>query len=204
MNGSLCGFYLSVALCALSGVANAAALSVVNATAADVNCAFEQDCTFTVASGSTSFSLPGANGTAALQMRTFSGKSGLPATIKHGYEYRLDLTNATTFVDASCVTGLEVDFGPVTKLQYNRVGPLDDVFVINSAPGTIGLASAQQTGSVITFTFAQPVCAGDTSGTGKSTFFFGLASTGALAVITAKVEEFAGAVIRVRAGAPQH
>lgn len=201
MNRLLCGICLGIGLCAPPGLAGAAALSVVNATAANVNCAFEQDCTLTVTSGSSSFALPGATGTGELQMRTFSGKAGLTPPIKHGYEYRLDLTNATTFVDASCVTGLEIDFGPVTKLQYNSTGPLDDVFVINSAPGTIGLASAEQNGSVITFAFTQPVCAGDEPRRGQSTFFFGLASTGALKVISALIEG-PGGPIRVRAGGP--
>ena len=76
--------------------------------------------------------------------------------------------------------------------------------MINSAPGTIGLASAEQNGAIITFTFTQPICAGTAPGQGQSSFFFGLASTGALTVVTAKVEALGDAEIKVRAGAPTH
>jgi hypothetical protein len=45
------------------------------------------------------------------------------------------------------------------------------VYVVTSGGlGSVGLSSANQVGSAITFTFAQPVCPGATS------YFFGLAS----------------------------
>src|SRR5437763_14655475 len=149
------------ALLFLPVMANAAPLTVVSAITQDVNCAFDVDCTFPITDGATSFNLPGSTGLAQLRERIFSGKSGTLTTIKNGYEYRLDLSQVTTLNDATCVTSLTVDFGPVIKLQYNRIGPLDDVFVIRTAPGTIGLLSAEQTGNTITFTLEQAVCAGD-------------------------------------------
>ena len=204
MNRSLCGFCLGIGLCTLPSRAGAVPLSVVTVTAPDNFCAFEADCTVVVSSGVTNFAIPGAAGTGQLQLRTYPAKSGLPPTIKQGYEYRLDRTQATTFVDASCVTGLEIDFGAVTKLQYNKIGPLDDVFVITKGgPGTIGLASAEQNGTVITFTFAQPVCAADDSAPGKGTFFFGLASTHTPTAVSAIVEGPFDP-IRVRAVGPNH
>ena len=77
------------------------------------------------------------------------------------------------------MTALEVDFGPVAKLQYDRGGPADDVFVVTKGGlGTIGLASADQDRrGVITFTFSQPVCAAETASPGQTSFFFGLALT---------------------------
>jgi hypothetical protein len=75
------------------------------------------------------------------------------------------------------VTDISVDFGPVTKLQYNKAGPLDDVFVVTKGGlGSVGLYAVDQTGSVITFTFNQPVCAGTKPGSGMTSYFFGLAS----------------------------
>ena len=193
------------ALLFLPVMASAAPLTVVSAITQDVNCAFEADCTFPITDGATSFNLPGSTGSAQLRERIFSGKSGLPATIKHGYEYRLDLSQVTTLTDATCVSSLEVDFGPVIKLQYNRTGPLDDVFVIRTAPGTIGLTSAEQIGNAITFTLEQPVCAGDGVSQGKSSFFFGLASAHGLKPTKAKINGPGfGDPIKVRAGTPDH
>jgi hypothetical protein len=101
---------------------------------------------------------------------------------------------------------LDVDFGPVTKLQYNKLGPTDDVFVVTKGGlGTIGLASAVQNRNIITFTFSQPVCAADTSGPGQTTFFFGLASIHTAKAIVATVEVpglFPG--VDVKARAPNH
>jgi len=115
------------------------------------------------------------------------------------------MTQATAIGDVACVTGLEVNFGPVAKLQYNKVGPVDDVFVITKGGlGNIGLASAEQDRNTITFTFSQPVCAADTSGPGKSTFFFGLTSTHTPKGIVAKVEVPAFDPVDIKARAPDY
>jgi hypothetical protein len=194
---------LGIALCSLGSVSVAAPLTVVNVAAPDINCVFETDCTIVVTDSVGTIVIPGMSGTARLQSRTFPGKPGAPADGKTGYEYRVDLTQATALGDVACVTALEVDFGPVTKLQYNKVGPLDDVFVITKGGlGTIGLASAEQDRDIITFTFSQPVCAADTSGPGKTTFFFGLASIHPPKAIMAIVEVpgvFPGVDVKARA-----
>jgi hypothetical protein len=189
MGGSLRKFYLSAMLCSLTSVAGAAPLSVVKVTAPDINCVFETDCTIVVTDSVGNIPLPNITGTARLQSRTFTGQAGAPGAGKTGYEYRVDLTQATALGDVACVTALNVDFGPVTVLQYNKVGPADDVFVITKGGlGTIGLASAVQNRNIITFTFSQPVCAADTSGPGQTTFFFGLASIHTPKAITATIE----------------
>ena len=188
------------------GVAVAAPLTVVKVAAPDINCVFETDCTIVVTDSVGPIAVPAITGTARLQSRTFPGKPGAPGDGKTGYEYRVDLTQATALGDQACVTGLDVDFGPVTKLQYNKVGPLDDVFVITKGGlGTIGLASADQNGNIITFTFSQPVCAADSSGPGQTTFFFGLASTHPPKGVVAKVEApGVFPAIDVKARAPNH
>jgi hypothetical protein len=206
MRASLRKFQLGAILCALTGVAGAAPLTVVNVAAPDINCVFETDCTVVVSDSIGDISLPSFTGTARLQSRTFPGQPGAPGVGKTAYEYRLDLTQATAVADVACITALNVDFGPVSKLQYNKVGPAEDVFVVTKGGlGTIGLASAVQNHNVITFTFSQPVCAADTSGPGKTTFFFGLASIHPPKAIVATIE--APAIFpdpEVKARAPNH
>jgi hypothetical protein len=206
MKGSLRKFYLGAILCSLTGVASAAPLTVVNVAAPDINCVFETDCSIVVTDSVGNIPLPSITGIARLQSRTFLGQAGAPGAGKTGYEYRVDMTQATATGDVACVTALNVDFGPVTVLQYNKVGPADDVFVVTKGGlGTIGLASAVQNRNIITFTFSQPVCAADSSGPGQTTFFFGLASIHAPKAITATVE--APGVfpdLDVKARAPNH
>jgi hypothetical protein len=189
MRGSLRKGYLGAILCSLTSVAGAAPLSVVTVAAPDINCVFETDCRIVVSDSVGAIALPNIAGLARLQSRTYTGKPGAPGFGNTGYEYRVDLTQATAIGDVACVTGLDVDFGPVTKLQYNKVGATDDVFVVTQGGlGTVGLASAAQNGDVITFTFSQPVCAADSSGPGHTTFFFGLASIHPPQAIVATIE----------------
>jgi hypothetical protein len=206
MRGSLHKACLTAVLCSLAGAAVAAPLTVVTVAAPDINCVFETDCTVVVTDSIGTIPVPNATGTARLQSRTFAGMSGAPAAGKTAYEYRVDLTQATAVGDVACVTALDVDFGPVTKLQYNKVGPTEDVFVVTKGGlGSIGLASADQNGNVITFTFSQPVCAADTSGPGQTTFFFGLASIHPPKAIAATIEA-PGVMpdLTVKARAPNH
>jgi hypothetical protein len=206
MRGSLRNGYLGVILCSLTGVAGAAPLTVVTVAAPDINCVFETDCTVVVTDSVGTIALPTITGVARLQSRTFLGQAGAPGAGKTAYEYRLDLTQATAVDDVACVTALNVDFGPVTVLQYNKVGPADDVFVVTKGGlGSIGLASAVQNRNIVTFTFSQPVCAADTSSPGQTSFFFGLASIHTPKAIAAQVE-VPGVFpdLDVKARAPNH
>ena len=199
------GLLLGMMLCTVAGVAGATSLSIVTVSAPEINCIYETDCTVTVTDTVANITLPSMTGNGRLQSRTFAGKAGAPAAGKTGYEYRLDMTQATAIGDVACVTGLEVNFGPITKLQYNKTGPVDDVFVITKGGlGSIGLASAEQDRGVITFTFSQPVCAADTSGPGKTTFFFGLTSAHTPKGIVAKVEVPAFDPVDIKTRAPDH
>jgi hypothetical protein len=102
------------------------------------------------------------------------------------------------------VTKLKLDFGPVSKFHYKTGGPLADVFVITSGGlGTVGIASADMVGNVITFTFSAPVCPGASPGKGDTSFFFGLAAVKAPKAITAQVQVGA-AFVNVAARAPNH
>jgi len=178
-------------------------LRVVNVSASSVTCVFNTSCTVTVSDTVGSIPLSGISGTARLQSRTFVGGSGAPAAGFTGYEYRVDLTNAVGIVDIPCVSALRVAFGPAASFQYDGAGPLDQVYVMTSGGlGTIGLSSAIKSGNDITFTFAAPVCAGGSPGTGATSFFFGLASPRAPSAITAVVAPSSGGSLSVAARAP--
>jgi hypothetical protein len=176
------------ALLLLSSIAGAASLSVVEVSLSLVNCVFESDCTVVV--NDSIGHIPIANltgGSPRLETRTLLGKTGAPAAGKFIYQYRIDLSNAETDNEFSCVTDLTVDFGAITKLSYNKAVP-SDVFVINSGGvGRIGLLSAEQNGDQIRFTFHAPICAGHRPNSGGSTHFFGLTSAFAPKSITAHV-----------------
>jgi hypothetical protein len=206
MRGLLRKTWLGAILCSVTGAAGAAPLTVVTVTAPDINCVFETDCTIVVTDSIGTIPLPNITGIARLQSRTFAGQAGAPAAGKTGYEYRVDMTQATAIGDVACVTGLNVDFGPVTKLQYNKVGPTDDVFVVTKGGiGTIGLASADLNGSIVAFEFNQPVCAADSSGPGHTTFFFGLTSIHPPKGIAATIEApgvFPDLKVKARAPGP--
>jgi len=149
----------------------AANLTVVKVAAPAVNCVFNASCTVTVndSVGKLTFSQLGDG--AFFQSRTYPAVAGTPGAGNTAYEYRLDLRQANIF--AECVAGLVLNFGTVTKLTYPQNQP-GHVFVITQGGlGSVGIKSAEQDGSVITFTFEKYLCAGETS------FFFGLAATGA-------------------------
>ncbi len=63
-----------------------------------------------------------------------------------------------------------LNFGPVAKLPYAGNSPSDVFVVTQGGLGSVGLKSAEQDGDVITFSFSNYLCAGQTS------FFFGLAA----------------------------
>jgi hypothetical protein len=206
MTSSRNRLFAAAALLALPATAPATPLSVVEVSAPDINCVFHAGlpCTITVTDSIGDIALPAtATGKAVLQTRTFTGGPGSPGAGKTGYDYRVDLSQVvSTFETPPCVTDLSIDFGAVTKLQYNNVGPLDDVFVVvKGGVGKIGLLSAEQNRNVITFTFDQPVCPGSTPGTGASSFFFGLASANPPKAVVVKVS-IPG--LDVKARAPAH
>lgn len=160
---------------------------------ANIDCLFGVQCAVTARDEFVEIPLPAISGTAILHSRTFLGPAESRAPGRHAYQYRLDLTGATTLADSSCIINLSINFGPVAKLPYAPGVTLRDVYEVvqGAPPNQIGFARAEQTGTVVTFIFDQPVCAGDGITPGKSTFFFGLASLDAPARgVHAKVDIF--------------
>jgi hypothetical protein len=159
--------------------AQAAPLSVVDVAAPAINCVFNTTpipnvpppaCQVVVNDSIGVFTPPGDIGTARLQSRTYPGTAPAPAAGDMAYVYRVDLTEVKAVTAANCVTKLALKFGPVVKLHYGPNGDSDIFVVTTGGLGSVGIGSADQVGGTITFTFASPVCPGDTS------YFFGLAS----------------------------
>ena len=151
--------------------AGAAPLTVVDVGAPAINCVFNVTCTVVVNDSVGNFTPPGDSAGSRLQSRTYPGTAPAPAAGALAYVYRVDMTAAQAVTAPNCVTKLTIDFGPVVKMPYSPNG-LADVFVVTSGGlGSVVVASADQTGSNITFTFAAGgVCPGATS------YFFGLTS----------------------------
>lgn len=169
------------------------ALIVVDVGAPAINCFYTTTDPCTVSGNDSVGDIPVPpgiiTGPARLQTRTILGSAGSPAAGKTGYLYRVDMTQAVSNEEVPCVTDVSVDFGPVVQFPYSGSGSSPaDVFVITQGGlGSIGLFQAVKTGSVIDFVFNEPVCAGPTPGTGKTSYFFGVTSDSAPKAIIAKV-----------------
>lgn len=151
-------------------------LNVVTVAAPAVNCVYSTNCTVTVTDsvGQLLIQNLDAPNTAWLQSRTFTGAAGTPGAGKTGYEYRLDMTQASGALQ--CVGGIVINFGPLTQLPYKN-NQLADVYVITQGGlGTIGLSSAYQSGDIITFDFSPSLCPSEPANAANTTYFFGLAS----------------------------
>jgi hypothetical protein len=162
-------------------------LNVVTVAAPAINCAFHASCTVMVADSVGQLPLSNLEmpDTAWLQSRTFTGAAGTPGAGKTGYEYRLDMTQASGSLE--CIGGIVINFGPVTELPYKNNMNADVYVITQGGLGTIGLASAEQDGDVIVFTFEKLMCAGQSANAANTTFFFGVASAAAPTATSAGV-----------------
>lgn len=196
--------FIAFLVCLTPVAVKAASLKIVNVGAPAINCVFSASCTVPVSDIKDDVPLS-AGGTGFFQSRTFKGVNGSPAAGLFAYEYRLDLRNAVGITALSCVDWVTVNFGPVVStLDFTADKKPDQVFVVTTGGlGTIGLASAVQSGSTIKFKFKTPVCAGSSPGKGDSSFFWGLVSKKPRTNITATIHETSGVTHAVKARAPQ-
>ena len=185
-------------------VAKAVPLKVVNVSAPAINCVFNSPCTVIVNDTSDNVTLS-AGGTGFLQSRTYKGLPGSPADGLYAFEYRIDLRNAVGALNIACIDWMTISFGPVVStLDYSGDAKPDQVFVVTGGGiGTIGIASAIQTGSNIKFNFTAPVCEGGAPGKGDSSFFWGLVSKGPPKFVTATLHETGGVTHVLKARSPQ-
>ena len=196
---------IAAAFVAASTAASAGNLNFVEVNAPKVNCVFAANCTITVSDSVGQLPLANLNkpNTAWLQSRTFTGAAGTPGAGKTGYEYRLDMTQASGSLE--CINGIVVNFGPITQLPYKNNQPSDGYVITTGGLGTIGLGTVEQDAGVITFNFAKPICATEQVNAALTTFFFGLASVNPPVAISAGV--FATGLqpfFSVPARAPKH
>jgi hypothetical protein len=181
----------------------AAPLNVVEVGAPAVNCIYNTSCKIVVNDSVGDIALPGVSGKALLQSRTFTGAPGAPADGMYGYTYRVTLTEAVGVGNATCVTSLRLNVGPLKPFAYGGGAALADVYVVTSGGlGNVGIASAEQNGATITFAFKAPVCPGAIPGKGDTTFFFGITSAKAPRATTATVQTATGQTLAVAARAP--
>jgi hypothetical protein len=174
MNRSICA--IALGLGAIAAVpAQATPLKVVNVGAPAINCAFQPACTITVSDSVATFAWPSTiappSASAKLQSRTAAAAaSGVPAAGTTVYMYRVTPVSGGS---TDCVTGLTLDFGPVGTFDYDKSGKPSGLFVITSGGiGNVGVKSADQTGNLVTVTFANAIC----NTINQGSFFFGLAT----------------------------
>lgn len=161
----------------LPAPANSANLTVVEVGAPAVNCVFNASCTAVVDDSLGTLANTSLGGGGFLQSRTYPGTSGTPGAGTTAYEYRLDLRGANPFAD--CLAGVVINFGPVKQLTYPQAQPGHVFVTTQGGLGSVGIQSAEQDGDVITFTFSQYLCGGETS------YFFGMAATTGPQTVTA-------------------
>lgn len=176
---------------------------VTDTIAPEFSCLFDKTCKVAVTDSVGVIPIAGISGRAVLQSRTFAGAAGTPAAGLTGYEFRVDLTQATAGATKACVSRLTLDLGPLSKLAYpGGTGP-GEVFVISKGGvGTVGLMSADRHERAMNFTFASPVCPAAGGAKGTTSYFFGFAAAKAPHAVTARVELDSGATLDVAARAP--
>lgn len=182
-------------------------LTMVNLSSPALRCVFANNkhCNLDGTASLAAIPIRGIAGKAVLHSLTFPADPDSPAAGLTGYEFRLDLTQATAWPTKVCVTQLTFDVGPLSKLPYMGRDDRFEVFVINTgATGFVGLASAERVGSAITFVFAKPVCPAAGTDKGESSYFFGFAAATAPREVGAQVKLDSGATFdtSVRAPAP--
>jgi hypothetical protein len=196
---------LTLALWSLPAMAEP--LTIIELSSPALRCVFatNRHCNLNSTASFAAIPIPGIAGSAVLHSLTFAADPDSPAAGLTGYEFRLDLTQATAGPTKVCVTQLKLDVGPLSRLPYTGRADQFDVFVINTrAAGFVGLASADRAGPAITFVFAKPVCPSAGSDKGESSYFFGFAAAEAPREVGARVKLDSGETFQapVRAPAP--
>ena len=157
---------------------NGTGLHIVDVNTPAINFVFDNDGSIVVNDTTDDILLNGMEGTGFLQSRTLPvGETGTVAEGLYGYEYRIDLREVAGILNIVCISSFSIEFGPVSSLDYDGDGDLDDVFVITTGGlGNISPTSVTVSGDTLTFNFSPGICAGNAPGNGDSSFFFGLTS----------------------------
>jgi hypothetical protein len=108
----------------------------------------------------------GGTGHVSVDTMTLLGQAGTRAAGLRGFEYRVDMSQASTGTDKPCIESLQLPSSMPIQADFNGDGVLDDCYVITS--GTIGTAPVSAVSisdgggdqNVITASFGTGVCAG--------------------------------------------
>ncbi len=143
-------------------VAGAQPLAVAEVGAPAAWCLYSPACTITVTDLLSEFTLPNTSGEGVFKSRTAQpGSSGMPAEGQYLYGYRIELDDMTsTSPFTPCVTSIALDFGPITPLDYDGDGTLEDVAVVTSG-AILGIGvTAEKSFNELTLTFNDWLCPG--------------------------------------------
>jgi hypothetical protein len=194
---------VAIACVALLSACNGG-LDIVDVNAPAVNYIFDTDGTIVVTDTSDDLLLDGMVGNGFLQSRTSPpGEPGTAGEGLYAFEYRIDLREHAGALNIACATSFTIDFGAVSRLDYDSDGNLDDVYVVTTGGlGSIAPTTVTRSGDALTFTFSSGVCAGNAPGNGQSSFFFGIASAYPPHDVQAEVKDSNGHTYTLDARAP--
>ena len=193
---------LRVVACALVLIptsAMARQLSIAHVTPQGVACIFTPACAVTVTDTTAYFDLFGNGGHSTMLVRTYPGLAGTRAAGLTGYSIFIDMKGATALGTPNCVDKLTIDTGPLASVNY--AGPLAEVFVVDASGGA-SVASANLTGSKVTFTFAKAIC--PVPGHLTESLYFGFAAKGTPVAGTAEVSGSLHGTAAFKIRVPQH
>lgn len=179
------------ALLATPALAQHPSLSTVKTDQRTINCLFSESCAQIdpIEQAKAEIRMPNASGGVFLHSRAFAAGPGSPAAGHVGYEYQVDLKDGMPLGDFACIERLDVDFGPIAALEYDRRLAPGQTYEItgDAAANEVGIGPATEEGGVITFRFDRPLCTSDPPGNGAKSFVFGVASRNRPRAIRAQV-----------------
>ncbi|MEU3690412.1 M64 family metallopeptidase [Streptomyces narbonensis] len=164
------------------------ALRAVDVTSTIIECVFDPSGAAVPNDIAPAIQIAGATGSGSLQSRLYPrGVAGSAGAGKYPYEYRVDMTPVSGPLPASAVRTLSLDFGPVSRVDYDGTGGSDLFVIAQGGPGTVRPVSVTQRGNRLTIDFGTPGVAAGNSG-----FFLGLTSDHPPRDTTARITDGAG------------
>ncbi|MFD7324342.1 M64 family metallopeptidase [Streptomyces sp. NPDC059875] len=164
------------------------ALRAVDVTSTIIECVFDPSGTAVPNDIAPAIQIAGATGSGSLQSRLYPrGIAGSVGAGKYPYEYRVDMTPVSGPLPASAVRMLSLDFGPVSRVDYDGTGGSDLFVIAQGGSGTVRPVSVTQRGNRLTIDFGTPGVAAGNSG-----FLLGLTSDHPPRDTTAQITDGAG------------
>ncbi|MGW8362559.1 M64 family metallopeptidase [Streptomyces wedmorensis] len=163
-------------------------LRAVDVTSTIIECVFDPSGTAVPDDIASAIRIAGATGSGSLRSRLYPrGIAGSAGAGKYPYEYRVDMTPVSGPLPASAVRTLSLDFGPVSRVDYDGTGGADLFVTAQGGPGTVRPVSVTQRGNRLTIDFGTPGVAAGNSG-----LLLGLTSDHPPRDTTARITDGAG------------